>query len=173
MKQNFNMPFTESGITLHFPDSNYFCFENCEGYQRLSGSFFKEMDAGWFDIENNTVYLIELKDFTNAVLKADNIESRVWGLVKKSVDSCAMLASVLIGTDVGKNILACLPQHVFNFKQVKLIHIINVNDNQKADIQFIRDSFDAKFKSYKHLFGLKGCSVLTYEQAKKHLSFVE
>jgi hypothetical protein len=169
MKQNFNMPFTESGITLHFPDLNYFCFENCEGYQKLSGFHFKEMDAGWFDIESNTVYLVELKDFTNAGLR-DNIETRVWDLVKKSVDSCVMLASVLIGTDVGKNILACLPSQPFNFKQVKLIHIIKVNDNQAADIIMIRDSFNDKFKAYKNLFGLKSCSVLTYEQAKRHLA---
>lgn len=179
MKQNFNMPFTESGITLHFPDSNYFCFENCKGYQRLSGSFFKEMDAGWFDIENNTVYLIELKDFTNAGLRLETEESkkfldaRVWDLVKKSVDSCAMLAVALLKTDAGKDILTCLPQKSFELKQVKLIHIIKANEHQKEEIQFLKDSFNAKFKSYKNLFGLKGYSILTYEQAKKHLSFVE
>lgn len=44
------MIITESAITLNFPDNNYFRFQDCEGYQALSGHNFKEMD--FFGIVN-------------------------------------------------------------------------------------------------------------------------
>ena len=34
--------FTESNITLNFPDANFFVFATCEGYTALSGNHFKE-----------------------------------------------------------------------------------------------------------------------------------
>lgn len=37
--------FTESNITLNFPDANFFRFANCNGYTALSGNHFKEMDV--------------------------------------------------------------------------------------------------------------------------------
>ncbi len=83
MKTNFAMPYTESGITLHFPDNNYFCFENCTLYQKYSGNHFKEMDACWIDVANKTFYLIELKDHTNANLNQTETLNKIVELVKK------------------------------------------------------------------------------------------
>jgi hypothetical protein len=60
--------FTESNITLNFPDANFFRFATCEGYTALSGNHFKEMDACWFDAKENLFWLIELKDFSLASL---------------------------------------------------------------------------------------------------------
>jgi len=80
--------FTESSITLDFPDSNFFRFSNCRGYTALSGNNFKEMDACWYDTTSNLYWLIELKDFTSAALStSQNVEDRAWNLLKKAVDS--------------------------------------------------------------------------------------
>ena len=45
--------FTESQITLDFPDSNFFRFSSCRGYATQSGNYFKEMDACWYDSVSN------------------------------------------------------------------------------------------------------------------------
>jgi len=195
MKKDFKMPFEESGITLNFPDENYFCFENCRGYQELSGFHFKEMDACWFDFETNQLYIIELKDYTGnkdleseielndyannkdledkAVKKGKTIKNianfRAWDLIKKSIDSIFMLHSVLLATEHSKKISACFPENI-NLKDfnLKLIHIINCDEKQE-NIQFLRDSFLDKIKAYNILFKYD-IKFLTYEQAKKHLS---
>lgn len=60
--------FTESNITLDFPDHNFFRFSACGGYTALSGNHFKEMDACWYDTYGNIYWLFELKDFSLASL---------------------------------------------------------------------------------------------------------
>jgi hypothetical protein len=50
--------FTESNITLNFPDANFFRFADCDGYATLSGNYFKEMDACCFDTGDNLYWLI-------------------------------------------------------------------------------------------------------------------
>jgi len=171
MKQNFTMPFTESGITLNFPDSNYFCFENCFGFQTLSAFHFKEMDACWFDTENRILYVIELKDFTNADIEdkdKDIAKKRVWNLVKKSVDSLCMFLAILNNTQFSTKISSCLPPNIkLQDFSIKFIHIINCLDKQEG-VQFLRDDFIQKIKPYQMLFDFK-FSILTYQQAKKHL----
>ncbi len=38
------MSISESGITLNFPDNNYFRFQNCKAYQKLSNIHFNFKD---------------------------------------------------------------------------------------------------------------------------------
>ncbi len=172
MKQNFEMPYTESGITLNFPDNNFFCFENCAGYQQFSGNHFKEMDAGWFDITENKIFLIELKNYSDTATSTENAEKRVWNMIKKSIDSCLMLHSILLGTEPSDDIQRCLPQPFNNDFKIRLFHIIHAKAEQRADIQFLSDSFKAKFIAYKALFGVEHANVISYDQAKRFLSWV-
>lgn len=60
------MPITESEISLNFPDDKFFRFENCDGHKNLSN--IKEMDACWYDQQNDTLYIIELKNWENSQL---------------------------------------------------------------------------------------------------------
>jgi hypothetical protein len=86
--------FTESNITLNFPDANFFRFATCGGYTTLSGNHFKEMDACWFDAAENLYWLIELKDFSLASLTTpETIEKKSWDIVKKATDSLCMFLS--------------------------------------------------------------------------------
>ena len=36
------MPITESGITLNFPDNNYFRFEDCQGYKEIQSMVWQQ-----------------------------------------------------------------------------------------------------------------------------------
>jgi len=47
------MPFTESSITLNFPDNNYFRLSECDAYKKLQ--HIREMDFCWYD-KNDTNY---------------------------------------------------------------------------------------------------------------------
>jgi hypothetical protein len=174
MKTNFTMPYTESGITLNFPDINYFCFEDCKGYTKYSGDNFKEMDAGWFDEKENTLYLIELKDFTKANLsEKESRTSRVWDLVKKSVDSCVMIRSAILGYNAGNEISKCLPINLSVNYKLKVFHILNIEEAQASYIGFINDDFRNKFKAYNDFFNVQGCAVITLKSAKKFLTFID
>jgi len=100
------MPYTESGITIDLSGLEYFCFENCDGYRKLSGSYFREMDIGWYENSEDTLYLVELKDFTFKNLGDTNIMNEVVSpKVKKSVDSISMIKAVKAGTPYFSNIL--------------------------------------------------------------------
>ena len=65
---------TESNITLNFPDNNYFRIQDCEGYKEIQHNL-KEMDACWFNNEENILYLIELKNWENNSLIEENDSS--------------------------------------------------------------------------------------------------
>lgn len=174
MKASFSMPYTESGITLDFPDNNYFCFENCDVYRKYSGNHFKEMDACWIDVKHKIFYIIELKDHSGADL--DNKETKnaiVWKLIKKTIDSYTMLLSVLLPTPKSLEMLRDIPVPFDKSFQFKLIHIINSSKEQKAGVQFMRDSFNAKIMPYKELLNFSYCSLMTYDQAKKIFDWIK
>jgi hypothetical protein len=167
------MPYTESGITIDLSDElEYFCFENCDGYRMLSGNHFKEMDIGWTNSSEDILYLIELKDFTKKNLKNRDIAKQVvLDLVKKSVDSIAMIMAVKASTHYSSNIQPCLPPS-FNASssKIKMILMINCSEERKIDIQFLRDKFQEHFEAYKKLFDVKHCTVVSVQQARKFLS---
>ena len=158
--------FTESNITLNFPDTNYFRFESCAGYTALSGNHFKEMDACWFDTGGNLYWLFELKDFTLADLTTNqNIESRTWNLVKKAIDSLCMFLSSKHHYTYQANLNPCLPAPPNLTTQFKFISIIHCNAGQAADVQLIHNSFRNKFKPYAEMFGIANYGVMAHSSA--------
>lgn len=162
--------FTESSITLNFPDDNFFRFSTCRGYTALSGNNFKEMDACWFDSNSNKYWLIELKDFSSATLGTyQNLEDRVWDMVKKAVDSLCMFLSAKHDYSYKANLASCfpvIPNSTTNFIFVTIIHC---GLSQMSDIQHINDSFRRKFKPYAELFGISAYSVIEHSAAIRHL----
>ncbi len=169
------MPFTESGITIDLSGLEYFCFENCLGYRELSGNHFKEMDIGWYDNSEDTLYLVELKDFTFKNIGEPSIANEVVSdLVKKSVDSISMIIAVKLGTPYSDNIRHCLPAS-FNItrSKIQIIHIINCPSNKLQYLRFIRNQVRKQFEPYQKLFDVKHCAVVTVEQARKFLSPIQ
>jgi hypothetical protein len=168
------MPNTESSITVNFPDNNYFRFQDCSGYTKYSGNQFKEMDWGWFDTTNAELYLIELKDFTNAsvIRTTPDANSRVNDLVKKAADSTAMLVSILLKTAPSIDITACLPQNYTNRIPLNIINIIHCKPTQQADIQYLHQQFRLRFKPYADFFGVKQYAVMSHNQATKRFDWI-
>lgn len=160
--------FTESSITLNFPDSNYFRFADCPGYKQFSGNNFKEMDACWYNARNNTYWLIELKDFTADLTAGNSIESRVWNILKKAVDSILMFLSVKHQYTYGRTVLLpsmpIEPDTTTNFSVFTVVHCPETN---KADIQLLHNSFRLKFRPYAELFGINSYGVLEHTQAMR------
>ncbi len=164
--------FTESGITLNFSDENWFRFQDCKKYKQLSHAYFKEMDYGWFDIQNNQCYLFELKDFSNSSLEEKTIESTACDIVKKTVDSMCMLLSIKHkydpwGIEMSKSIFC--PFVTFNAEtKIYFITIIHCDIyTQKESIGFIRDKFKSKIRPYSELFNMY-CLLLNHTQAKQY-----
>lgn len=159
--------FTESNITLNFPDANYFRFATCAGYTALSGNYFKEMDACWYDMGSNVYWLIELKDFSLAALHTpETIEERSWEIVKKAVDSLCMLLSSKHGYPYSANLNPCFPVPLPSTSiQFKFVTIIHCDTGQRADVQLINEKFRRKFKPYAELFGIKNYSVIEHSAA--------
>jgi hypothetical protein len=158
--------FTESRITLNFPDSNFFRFATCNGYKALSGNYFKEMDACWFDNDKNLYWLIELKDFSKAnLLVPESIENRTWDIVKKAIDSLCMFLSSKHHYIYASNLNCCFPVVPNNTTQFKFITVIHCDETQKPDIQLINEQFKRKFKPYARLFGINHYSVIEHSRA--------
>ncbi len=162
--------FTESSITLNFPDNNFFRFADCSGYKSLSGHNFKEMDAGWYDMSTNTYWLFELKDYTlAAIASAQTIEQKSWDMLKKAVDSLMMLLSSKHNYPYASNLDICLPAVPNNSTQFKFITIVHCNASQKTDVQLINESFKRKFKPYASLFNILYYSVVEHSQAIRYI----
>lgn len=158
--------FTESSITLNFPDTNFFRFERCPGFQGLSGNHFKEMDACWCDTGSNLYWLIELKDFSVAdISTSQNIEARVWNMLKKAVDSLCMFLSGKHAYPYSTNLNACFPVAPNGNTQFKFMIIVHCNAAQKADVQLMNNSFRNKFKPYADLFGISNYAVVEHSRA--------
>lgn len=159
--------FTESNITLNFPDTNFFRFADCAGYSALSGNYFKEMDACWLDTGGNLYWLIELKDFSLATLTTpETIEKKSWDIVKKAVDSLCMFLSSKHTYPYASNLNPCFPvPPPNNTTQFKFVTIIHCDTGQKADVQLIHEKFKIKFKPYAELFGITNYAVIEHSTA--------
>ncbi len=159
--------FTESNITLNFPDTNFFRFSACAGYAALSGNHFKEMDACWFDAGGNLYWLIELKDFSLASLTTpETIEKKSWDIVKKAVDSLCMFLSSKHAYLYAANLDPCFPVPLpNNTTQFKFITVVHCNTAQASDVQLIHNSFRTKFKPYAELFGITNYAVIEHTRA--------
>ena len=155
--------FTESNITLHFPDSNFFRFSNCGGYTALSGNHFKEMDACWYDANGNFYWLIELKDFSLASLTSpDTIEKRSWDMVKKAVDSLCMFLSSKHHYPYATNLNHSFPFVPNDSTLFKFVTIVHCDQAQKPTIQLLNERFKDKFKPYAALFGISNYAVVEH-----------
>jgi hypothetical protein len=179
-------PIYDSGITLTFPDNNYFRFEACQGYKDIQNNF-KEMDVCWYDSTNNTLYIIELKewDYTLAEEQDANVtaqkikeikdrraKSHIHTLLKKSIDSVSMFISVLLNKPYASKISACAPFSITQDTQIKLLTIVKTPPSSVDYISSLYTEYKAHFKPYATLFGIKAYVVMTKEQAMREFSWV-
>lgn len=181
------MSITESGITLNFPNENYFRFQDCPGYRAIQQNF-KEMDCCWFDEDSNRLYLIELKDWGDGTLLEENdgvstaekidemkkriSKYRIQELFKKSLDSTAMIMSIKLNTPYSSKINDCIPFEINNNTEVTLLSIINWSNPDPSYISTVHSQYKTLFKSYAKLYDIKGYAVMTKSQAEERFDWV-
>ena len=165
--------FTESSITLNFPDNNFFRFADCDGYRTFAGFHFKEMDACWFDEANNLCWLIELKDFTKADLSnEDNIAKRSWDIAKKAYDTICMFLSIKHSYEYGTTQLdQCLPFSINAETKFKVVTIVHAATAQKAEVQLLHEQFRIKFKPYALLFDIGHYGIIEHSKAIANIPY--
>lgn len=164
--------FTESSITLNFPDANFFRFADCPGYQKIKANNFKEMDACWYERASNVYWLIELKDFTAAALHLpENITKRAWDIVKKAVDTLSMFLCVKHNYGYSTDLIPCFPPSavITQTTELKVVTIVHCDRAQVPDVQLLHNSFRNKFKPYAELFGIRHYAVIEHSRAIKNL----
>ena len=162
----------ESNIILNFPTEKFFRLADCTGYRSLSGNYFKEMDACWYDATDNLYWLFELKDFSLATLTtAETIEKRSWDIAKKAIDSLCMFLSSRHGYAYAANLNPCFPFIPNKNTKFKFITVVHCDSTQKPDIQLLNEKFKIKFKPYAELFGITNYSVLEHSRAKEIIPY--
>ncbi len=181
------MKITESEITLNFPDGNYFRFETCEAYKKLS--HIKEMDACWYDEKSDILYMIELKNWENSQLEEEqdptipkekidehkkNISKyRVNELCKKSIDSVSMILSIIIKTPYSSRFQTCLPFKISSQTKITLLSIVNWTEKDDTYISMINSEYRTVLNSYAKLFNIKTFLVLTKARASQLIEWVD
>lgn len=181
------MSITESSITLNFPDNNYFRLCDCDGYKNIQNNF-AEMDVCWYDKINDTLYIIELKNWENSILaeesdpnftteemqknKAGISNYRIRNLLKKSVDTTCMFMSILLGKVNGLKIQQCSPFTISNNTTIKLLTIINWTDIDSTYISNINTQYKSKFNSYARLFDIKTFLILPKDKATQLFTWI-
>lgn len=181
------MPIIESGITLNFPDNNFFRFQNCQGYNSIQQNF-KEMDVCWYDQGADILYIIELKNWGNGALLEEQDPSytgtmidelkgrittyRINELFKKSIDSVCMFVSILLNKPHGVHIQNCAPFVITTQTTIKLLSIINWTNVDATYISSVHSAYKSYFKPYAKLFGIRNYVVMTKEQASRTYAWI-
>jgi hypothetical protein len=163
------MPYTESGITVHFPDANYFHFGACAAYKTLSGASVKEMDVCWLEKSTNTLWAVELKAFDDPAnarhTQQDLSQSGIvdyWmdELLKKSIHTLCMLETNRSKTKT------CLVAGISDLTDFKLVHLINVIPGQESFLMFMKDKLQALLKPYLAVFRVSSIAIIPYSTAR-------
>ena len=168
--------FTENGVSVNF-DTNYFQFEKCYEYRKISGHRVKEMDFGWLDKDNETLWLIELKGYINPdptnrtfqetdLSQQNIIEAKIDELLLKSIHSVCMLDNNRSKT---KN---CIVSGFNSTSKIKLVHILNIKHEQIDYLNVMKDRLEREFEAYKAIFNVKSILIIDYETAKTVLNFI-
>ena len=83
-----------------------------------------------------------------------------------------MLLAMFAETKHGKKFIDELPFNIARDCQVVLVSIVNISQEQKEYLGFIRDDYRSKFESYRRLFDLKAV-ILSRDSAVERFIWVE
>ena len=162
------MPFTESGITFDLTGYEYFAFENCAGYQRRSTHNLGEMDIGWYEPNNQHLYIAELKDYSVWLQASEpKLGTRVVEWFHKSLSVIAMLTAVRAAYPAALDIDVCLPPSWPRSNPVHLLHIIHCAPADEIKLQVMNDKLREIMRpQYLELFNIVNCLIISHQQAK-------
>ncbi|GAA4144419.1 MULTISPECIES: hypothetical protein [Sphingobacterium] len=163
------MPYSENGVTVHFPNEDYFFLSECEAYDKLKSFGVKEMDVCWLDKASNVLWMVELKAFDHAenvhfrqvdLSSKDVIEYWLNELFLKSVHTLGMIETNRSGTK------KCLIPGIALDTEYKIVHIINVMHGQEEYLSFMKDRLQSQLEPYIKIFNVDSISIIPYNSAK-------
>ncbi len=161
----------ENGVKVRFPDNNYFQFSTCRAYNDIKSQGVKETDVGWFDLANNTLWLVELKAFDNPLnLKYKKqdlsdgsiVEHWISELVDKSIHAICMSNTNRSETQ------SCLPQIPDNNTKINIIHLLKVMPGQDVFLGPMTDKLRNKLRAYTAIFNISAITIISYDLALRN-----
>lgn len=162
------MPHTETGITVNFPTRDYYQFESCPEYQKVSGDGVKEMDFIWYDTTDNTVWLVELKGFyfpeNEKHVSTDLGDQEVLSKKLQELEAKALHSLVMLATK-RTNLHQCAGA-ALKKQKIKLMFILEVIPQQESYLTFIRASIEDTLKPFLRLFAVESVMVVNQEIGK-------
>jgi hypothetical protein len=164
--------FQESGLQITLPVGESFRFQDCPNYQNLKGKNLSEMDFCWWDDNKNTLWLLEIKDYSHLTPLERLPDHLLDKLINKATDSLLILASVWFGSLRGKQICGDLPIFCQTFpvqpKKIKIVFILKLTDtNIKLQLSPLKTRLKDKLIGRLLLFDISHVTLTDHETAIK------
>lgn len=162
------MPFAENGIRVHFPDNNSFRLSDCQAYITISGKGVKEMDIGWFDLNTNTLWLVELKAFNDPnnirytpkdLSNQDIVEDVIRELLGKSIHTICQISTNRAGTQ------SCMSVPISLDTTINLVYLIRTMPGQDVYLNHMQDKLRTDLKPFIAIFNIAAIAVISYDYA--------
>jgi len=122
--------YKESGLAISLADDNYFRFCECITYRKLSGSYLREIDFGWWDAEESYLYLMELTDFSSLTPDEQLADNFLNEVILRTVDCLLMLSAIWSRSRKGQNLQADITQTCISFPselcKIKIVVVIKI-----------------------------------------------
>jgi len=165
--------YNESGINIDLRGHSHFRFEDCEGYRKIKGWHVKEIDFGWWNEEEECLYLLEIKNLTSnpdhlsEKEKSGKLIDNLW---KKSLDVILILSAVWLDNVASREIKSCLPTYAQQKCKVKIFHLIKCDKSIEHLLNAVNDRLKDRFRGYKQLYeNLLAFKIISNRQAERIL----
>jgi hypothetical protein len=125
--------YEESGLRITLPDGDSFRLQDCASYISLKGKNLSEMDFGWWDATKETLWLLDIKDYSHLSPSEKLPDYLLEKLIKKVTDtllilSSAWLSNSLQGKEVCADLLTLCQNFPTNFKKLKIVFVLKIID---------------------------------------------
>ncbi len=162
--------YQESGLQIILPEGDSFRFQDCPSYRTLSGQSLCEMDFCWWDTGENSLWLLEVKDYSRLTPQQRLPDELLDKLINKATDSLLILASVWFGSLKGQQICGDLPLSCRSFperpKNIKIFFILKLTDqNIKLQLSPLRTRLRTKLIGRLSLFDISNVTLTDHETA--------
>ena len=164
------MPYThtENGVTVTFPDTNYFQFAGCPAYTAINSQGVKEMDFIWWQGANDILWMIEMKGYCNPVNRRHQAtdlsdkttsDKKLEELYTKSVHTLCMLQNNRANTD------ACCHFPIPLNATYKIVHLLHVHPTHETYLSPLSTVLNNRLKTFKALYNVSSVAIVSYQRA--------
>ena len=164
----------ESGLQITLPEGMYFRFQDIPEYIKLKGQHLREMDFSWWDTDTNTLWLLEVNDYTS-LSRTDRLSDHLLPVLEaKVVDSLMMLAAMWSGTVMGKKFRARIPVQLHSFptapprtsSRIRVVIVLKIEKRHiTSDLPPLKDKLKENLQGRISLFDILGVQLLDHHEA--------